>query len=239
MDKTWVISDIHGCLNTLRTLLETLVVPSKGDKLIFLGDYIDRGPHSKGVIDYVMGLQEQGFSVVALKGNHEEFMEKAWEEEKQLKSFLFFKDKNKSKEMWLRYGGLEAMQSFGTMNMNEIPEFYIDWIRQRPLYHETGDFFIVHAGLNFDIDDPMEDRSSMLWIRDYKIDPAKLNYRKLIHGHVPVSLDFIDLTINAGTYPFIDLDNGCYMTHKAGYGNLLALELTNLELKVQPNLDME
>lgn len=239
MNKIWVISDIHGCLKTLRLLIETLVVPSTGDKLIFLGDYIDRGPDSKGVIDFIMDLQTQSFSVVTLKGNHEEFMVKAWQEEKQLKSFLFFKGTNKSKENWLRYGGYEAMASFGTNSMNNIPEFYYDWINQCPLYHELDNFFIVHAGLNFDIDNPLEDKQSMLWIRDYQIDPAKINYRKLVHGHVPVSLDFIDLTINSGNYPFIDLDNGCYMSHKAGYGNLLALELNSMELKVQPNIDMD
>lgn len=239
MNKQWVISDIHGCIKTLRLLVENLVIPDKDDTLIFLGDYIDRGPDSKGVLDYVMGLQEQGFSVVALKGNHEDFLVKAYEEEQQLKSFLFFKKSNKSKEMWLRYGGLEAMRSFKTSNISEIPAFYIDWIKQRPLYHILDDFFIVHAGLNFDIEDPLQDTNAMIWVREYRIDPAKINNRRLIHGHVPVALDFIDLTLNAGTYPFIDLDNGCYMAHKAGFGNLLALELNTMELKVQPNLDLE
>ncbi len=238
MNKYWVISDIHGCLNTLRSLVETLVQPGKDDTLIFLGDYIDRGPDSKGVLDYVMDLQIQGFSVITLKGNHEEFLVKAYEEEKQLKSFLFFKSANKSKEQWLRYGGKEALQSFKTDNISDIPEFYIDWINQCPMYHEMKDYFIVHAGLNFDIDDPLEDTQAMTWIRDFRVDPAKINNRRLIHGHVPVSLDFIDLTLNSDSYPFIDLDNGCYMNNKAGYGNLLALELSSMELKVQPNIDM-
>lgn len=239
MNRQWVISDIHGCLNTLRSLVENHIIPTKDDTLIFLGDYIDRGPDSKGVLDYVMNLQIQGFSVVALKGNHEDFMVKAFEEEQQLKSFLFFKSTNKSKEMWMRFGGVEAMRSFNTTNLNEIPPFYIDWIKQRPYYYLLDDFFIVHAGLNFEIEDPLQDTNAMVWIREFKMDPAKINNRRLIHGHVPVSLDFIHLTINAGTYPFIDLDNGCYMAHKAGYGNLLALELNTMELKVQPNVDFD
>lgn len=239
MAKHWVISDIHGCVNTLKSLIENMVVPSKEDTLYFLGDYIDRGPDSKGVLDYVMYLQNNGFSVVALKGNHEEFMVKSYEEEQQLKSFLFFKQTNKSKEMWLRFGGHEALRSFKVNNVSEIPLRYIQWINELPLYHQLDKFFIVHAGLNFDIDDPLTDTSAMLWVREYRIDPSKISNRRLIHGHVPVSLDFIDLTINSGSYPFIDLDNGCYMANKAGYGNLLALELNSMELKVQPNIDLE
>ncbi len=239
MDKFWVISDIHGCLSTLRSLIETQIVPSKSDTLCFLGDYIDRGPESKGVMDYIMDLQMQHNKIIALKGNHEEFLVKAWEEEQNLRKFLFFKESNKSKESWLKYGGEEAMESFNASSMNQIPQFYIDWINQRPLYYEHEKFFIVHAGLNFQIEDPLEDKQAMLWIRDYIIDPAKINNKRLLHGHVPVSLDFIDLTINSDSYPFIDLDNGCYMAHKAGYGNLLALELESLQLKIQPNIDVD
>lgn len=239
MSKYWVISDIHGCYNTLRYLIENLIIPSKEDVLIFLGDYIDRGPSSKNVLDYVMGLEEQGFSIVALRGNHEEFMVKAYEAEKQLKSFWFYKETNKSFDMWTRYGGKEALQSFETGNILDIPPFYIDWIKQRPLYHQTDKYFIVHAGLNFELDDPLVDTQAMTWIREYKVIPEKIGFRRLIHGHVPVSLDFIDLTMNSDSYPFIDLDNGCYMVNRAGYGNLIALELNSLELKVQPNIDME
>lgn len=238
MNNVWVISDIHGCLETLRLLIETLVVPTKHDTLCFVGDYIDRGPDSKGVMDYVMDLQAQGFSVVALKGNHEDFMVKAFEEEKQLKSFLFFKRAGETKQLWMKHGGREALKSFKVGSVGEIPELYIDWIKQRPLYHELDKFFIVHAGLNFELDDPIEDEHAMLWIRDYRIDPSKICHRKLIHGHVPVSLDFIDLTINSGNYSFIDIDNGIYMNNKPGYGNLIALELNTMQFKVQPNVDM-
>lgn len=238
MGKIWVVSDIHGCLASLRSLIENLVVPSKDDTICFVGDYIDRGPDSKGVIDYVKSLEEQGFPIVALMGNHEEFLIHSFEEEQHRKGMLFFKSTNKSKEMWAKHGGLECLKSFKVSAIKDIPLQYIDWVSQRPLTYEVDHFLIVHAGLNFELDNPMEDERAMLWIRDYKIDPAKINYRKLIHGHVPVSLDFIDLTINSGNFPFIDIDNGCYMKDKTGYGNLLALELNSMKLHVQPNLDM-
>lgn len=60
MPKQWVIPDIHGCVRTLRALIEQLVIPAKEDTLYFLGDFVDRGPDSKGVLDYVMGLKESG-----------------------------------------------------------------------------------------------------------------------------------------------------------------------------------
>jgi serine/threonine protein phosphatase 1 len=78
----------------------------------------------------------------------------------------------------------------------------------------------------------------MLWIRDYEIDSSKVANKRIVHGHVPVSLEFIDLSIRNNNYKFIDLDNGCYMTKKDGFGNLVALELNSLEYKVQYNLDL-
>ncbi|MFH1119944.1 MAG: metallophosphoesterase family protein [Bacteroidota bacterium] len=239
MQKQWVIPDIHGCKRSLLSLIETQIMPSKEDKLFFLGDFVDRGPDSKGVLDYVMGLQEQGYSIIALKGNHEEFFVNSYDEEKEIKNFLFFKQANKSKTQWLKHGGTEAMQSFGTENLLDIPEHYIQWMRNLPNYYELDKFVLVHAGLNFEIPNPYEDTQTMLWVREFKVRSYKIGYRRVIHGHVPVSLDFIDLTIKSSGYPFIDLDNGCYMSDRSGFGNLLALELGSMDLKVQPNIDMD
>ena len=99
-------------------------------------------------------------------------------------------------------------------------------------------FILVHAGMNFNIEDPFDDKHSMLWIKEYKVDRVKAGFRKLIHGHVPVSLEFIDLLHTSNSFDFIDLDNGIYMPEKAGFGNLVALELTSMELKVQNNVDI-
>ena len=89
------------------------------------------------------------------------------------------------------------------------------------------------------IDNPFEDRHAMMWIKEFKVIPEKIGNRKVIHGHVPVSLDFIELLRTSLKFDFIDLDNGVYMPEKDGFGNLVALELTSMEMKVQPNLDME
>ena len=73
MKKQWVIPDLHGCSQTLQALITEQIRPSRSDVLYFLGDYIDRGPDSKGVIDYIITLQENEYEVKVLKGNHEDY----------------------------------------------------------------------------------------------------------------------------------------------------------------------
>jgi serine/threonine protein phosphatase 1 len=236
--RTWVIPDVHGCLITLRTLVEDLIVLRKDDEVIFLGDVIDRGPSSKGVIDYIINLSTSGIKTSVIKGNHEEYMAKVFRDE-QSKSGVrrMLGLKSVSYKDWMVYGGQETMRSFNAFNVAAIPEKYIEWIESLVFYLEWENFLIVHAGFNFEIDDIFSDTQSMMWIRDYKIDPEKLGNRKIIHGHVPVALDFINQSIISNSFKFIDLDNGVYLTNKPGFGNLLALELNTMELLVQPNLD--
>ncbi|MCF8369200.1 MAG: metallophosphoesterase [Bacteroidales bacterium] len=238
MREHWVIPDIHGCSKTLRSLIEDMIKPSKHDWLYFLGDYIDRGPDSKGVIDYLQYLQKEDYNLRLLMGNHEDYLVKSFEEELQLKSVLGFKQTNKKKKEWLFFGGKQTMESFKINDLKQFPQEYIEWMRNLEYYVELEQFILVHAGFNFKNGSPFTDTDSMLWIRDYDIDSAKISNKRIIHGHVPVSLEFIDLSINNKSYKFIDLDNGCYMTKREGFGNLVALELNTLEYKVQYNLDL-
>jgi len=236
--RTWVIPDVHGCLLTLRTLIEELIVLRKDDSLIFLGDIIDRGPASKGVIDYIIKLMHNGIKITVIRGNHEDYMATVYRDE-QAKSGLrkMFGLKSSSMKQWMLHGGEQTLQSFNAVNVLDIPEKYIKWIEFLPYYMKWKNFLIVHAGFNFEMDDIFSDTQSMMWIREYKIDAAKLGNRKIIHGHVPVTLDFIYQSINSNSFQFIDLDNGVYLNSKNGYGNLLALELNTMELLIQPSLD--
>ncbi len=238
MREHWVIPDIHGCANTLRALVEEMIQPSKHDWLYFLGDYIDRGPSSKEVIDYLMYLQKEDYNLRLLMGNHEDYLIKSYEAEQKLKSFFGVKQKNKKKKEWLFHGGKEAMQSFNINDLKKIPIEYINWMKDLEYYIELDNFFLVHAGFNFDSENPFEDKDSMLWVRDYEIDSDKIGNKKIIHGHVPVNLEFIDVSIKNKSYKFIDLDNGVYMPKREGYGNLVALELNSMEYKAQCNLDL-
>ncbi len=238
MTKKWVIPDIHGYSRTLQALIEDQIKPSRKDAIFFLGDYIDRGPDSKGVIDYIIGLKEDDYNITTLRGNHEDFLLRTYDNEDIQKNFLGITYRNKLKKEWFRYGGKETLKSFHVTDVHELPEKYINWIRQLEYYILLDSFLMVHAGLNFAIEDPFGDKHSMLWIKDFKVDMEKTGYRKIIHGHVPVSLDFIEVLRSGNGYDYIDLDNGIYMVNKERFGNLIALELTSMQLKVQPNVDI-
>ena len=234
--KRWVIPDIHGYAKTLKSLLMQ-IRPSKEDHLIFLGDYIDRGPDSKAVIDEIMRLQEEGYRITALLGNHEEFLLRNYNYAKE-NSGLFSKLKpNKMKKEWFEFGGKDTLKSFGLRNVNQIPLKYIDWFNKLEFYKEFKDYVIVHAGLNFNREDVFSDKQTMLWAKEFKIIPSKIGFRQLIHGHTPVDLEYIHHCIVKEKQEFLDLDNGVYMTKKMGFGNLLAFELNNRLLITQHNED--
>lgn len=234
--RTWVIPDVHGCLLTLRYVVENMIRFQKDDKLYILGDIIDRGPESKGVIDYIMGLEAAGYMVTTIRGNHEDYLLKVYEDESRKSLFPKF-GKGRMLKEWYKFGGEATMKSFGLSNISEMPEVYINWLNSLPLYAIWDKFLIVHAGFNFKNENIFSDEHAMMWIREYEIDPEKLDGRKIIHGHVPVDLEFLDTCLNSANFHFIALDNGVYMSNRPGFGNLTALELNSMELKIQPNLD--
>jgi serine/threonine protein phosphatase 1 len=239
MAKRWVIPDIHGHIKTLTSLVNDLIKPTRYDELYFLGDYVDRGPGSKGVIDFIRGLQQDGYNVTALKGNHEDFMVELYDAEKGSKSAWLYNFGNKKRKAWQDIGGKPTLTSFDVPHIRDVPADYIEWMRNLPHYAELEHFVLVHAGLNFRIENPYDDLRSMLWLREYDIIPAKIGGRRIIHGHVPVNMELITQTIRNKVYKFIDLDNGPYLTGNDGYGNLVALELESMEMVIQYNLDIK
>lgn len=233
MKKRWVIPDIHGCISTLKQLIETDIQLKKDDAVYFLGDYIDRGHDGKGVIDYIMSLQSSGHDVHYLIGNHEYYCMNAFEMDKH--RLLF---KSRIHREWERYGAKATLKSFGVKRPRDIDEKYIEWMKNGKYFIELDDFILVHAGMNFNIQNPFDDTMSMLWARDFKVDTSKTGGKKIIHGHVPVEHSLIQLFINSESYNFIALDNGVYYKDtKVGFGNLMALELNSMELIAQPNVD--
>lgn len=162
----------------------------------------------------------------------------AYEEAFVAKRRLFGKKYVVRKE-WFLHGGKDTLKSFGTKDVKKVPEKYIKWMKNLPLYVEVGEFIIVHAGLNFRIKNPFDDTHSMLWAKEFTVKPEKINNRVVLHGHTPVSHEFILETIENSKEGFIDLDNGVYMPFRNGFGNLMAFELNSRDLIVQPNIDQE
>jgi serine/threonine protein phosphatase 1 len=238
MPKRWVIPDIHGCVKTVSSLVNDLIKPMRSDELYFLGDYTDRGPDSKGVIDFIRSMQKSGYNVTALKGNHEDFMVELYDAEMKARNSWWHTFGNKKHKTWLEIGGKQTLTSFGVSHIREVPGEYIEWMRNLPHFVELDRFVLVHAGLNFRIENPYDDLRSMLWLREYEIKPDKIGGRRIIHGHVPVNMDLIMQSINNKIYKFIDLDNGPYLTGKDGFGNLVALELNGMEMVIQFNMDV-
>ena len=237
MRKRWVIPDIHGCVKTLQTLIEELIRPSRWDELYFLGDYIDRGPDSKGVIDYIMGLQKEKYNITALRGNHEEFVLELHDAEVNSRFAWFHRFADKKYRSWMDIGGRDTLRSFNISELRDIPTEYIDWMKNLDYFVKMDDVILVHAGLNFEIDDPFSDRETMLWTREYNIIPEKIGNRKIIHGHVPVNLELMDMAVKNQSLRYINLDNGPYIQGKSGFGNLVALELDSMETMIQDNRD--
>ncbi|MGJ8676330.1 MAG: metallophosphoesterase family protein [Akkermansiaceae bacterium] len=167
--RHFVIGDIHGCLTTLKTLIESLDVTNT-DTIITLGDYIDRGPDSKGVIDYLIELRRK-YRVINLKGNHEEMMEHARETPEDL-------------EFWLKYGGRKTLESFGVDNIKKISGKYWGFFVSCYQYHETGSHIFVHAGLKPDVILKRQHPNHLFWQR-IKDTPPHISGKTIICGHTP------------------------------------------------------
>lgn len=211
MARIFAVGDIHGCSNTFKRLLLDKIKIQKSDIIYCLGDYIDRGIDSKGVIDFILDLRAKGYTVYTLRGNHEQMM----------------LDAPLSKEKWnhwIKNGGTEALKSFNITSIDDLPAKYLDFLESTELYIETDDFIFVHAGLNFNIENPFSDKVSMLWTRDDYVDSAKINNKTIIHGHTPVSLAKIQNQSNKNN---INIDGGCVFKSNKEFGNLVALSITD------------
>jgi hypothetical protein len=139
MSRIFAIPDIHGRLDLLNKLMEKLYVEQKldlsVDKLIFLGDMVDRGSDSYGVIEFIKRLQEiRPDNVIALAGNHEWMM-----------IHYYIRGTNEDKELWEWNGGLQTIDSYQRAGFNKPSEDHLRWLAFLPLKHEEPGFFFSHA----------------------------------------------------------------------------------------------
>lgn len=164
---TYVIGDIHGCLQPLRRLLEK-IAPRPGDELVFIGDYIDRGPQSREVVEHLLGLP---YRCVFLLGNHE----------KMLLDFLAGEDEG----LYLANGGLATLESYGG-DVSNIPPAHLSFFRTlRPMYETVG-FLIVHAGIRPMV--PLEEQTvdDLVWIRQEFFEFIGQYAKPVVFGHTPL-----------------------------------------------------
>lgn len=137
MKRTLVIGDIHGCLAPLEHLWK-IIDPQREDRVIFIGDYIDRGPDSKGVIDFILNL-DPDLDITCLTGNHEE------------KFFLARIDHTELAHWLEAWGGGATLASYGPGGFDDVPDSHWDFLRQNVPYVETDTHIFVHANLEPDL----------------------------------------------------------------------------------------
>ena len=219
--RTLIIGDIHGCSLTFRKMVEEEMKLQSNDQLFLLGDYIDRGPDSKGVVDYILELRKKGFNVRTLRGNHEQL--------------LIESANNKMVQgMWLNNGGDTTLESFGIQSVTELDPEYQQFFLQTEFFVKSDDFILVHAGLNFKAEDPLLDKMSMMWLREYKDENNYMNGRILIHGHTPKKRVFIHS--QEFKSPF-NLDGGCVYKDISSMGSLFGLSFHERKLFEVPVVD--
>ncbi|SFJ14305.1 metallophosphoesterase family protein [Thermoflavimicrobium dichotomicum] len=206
MCRMLVISDIHGEASKFTELLKKAQYDPAQDQLILLGDYIDRGPDSKAVIEKVIQLTEEG--AIALKGNHEDYMIKVAEKDGSVV------------EKWLRNGGKQTLQSYGyavdeksseevvaLLQTGKIKE-HIDFLKNLPCYYEKDDYIFVHGGV--DPNTPLEstDPNVLMWIRD-EFHQGYKGEKTVVFGHTPTMKLHGCYDVYFGENRIIGIDGGC------------------------------
>ncbi len=193
--RLYAIGDVHGRLDLLERLL-SLIASDANDagasqaqpQLIFLGDYVDRGPDSRGVVERIIEEQSRAPGVVALKGNHEAAL------------LDFLADPGEG-AIWLEWGGRETLQSYGLADVDRrAPADLADEFRQRlpfehrsfyeglTLSHIAGDYFFAHAGVRPGVPLAEQSPSDLMWIREafHRAAASERPDKVVVHGHHPM-----------------------------------------------------
>ncbi|MEM1069380.1 MAG: metallophosphoesterase family protein [Planctomycetota bacterium] len=168
--RRFAIGDIHGCSKALRTLIEA-ICPTPEDEVIFLGDYIDRGPDSRDVVDQVIALREQ-CRVIALRGNHEIML-------------VAVALRGMDETVWLENGGKATVASYGG-SLNRIPAEHIKFFQGLHPYYETEDTIFVHAGYCHLLEMKEHDEATLYWKHlPFPLPLRHKSGKRVIVGHTP------------------------------------------------------
>src|SRR5579859_5495860 len=223
--RIYAVGDIHGRLDLLDELFALIdadlaLRPIGKPIFVFLGDYIDRGPHSRKTIDRLVERRETN-ECVFLKGNHEQIAINS------LKDPALF-------QKWMRLGGVETLVSYGITKFDwtdgkkivelqaafhrALPQTHFRFFRDQPTSFTCGDFFFAHAGVKPRIELPRQSESDLLWIRDEFLSCREDFGKTIVHGHTPT----LEIEVRPNR---INIDTGAFVT---GRLTCLVLEETTL-----------
>lgn len=176
MERIYAVGDIHGCYDKLMVLMDKIDIDFDTDILVFLGDYIDRGPSSFEVVEYLVALKKLFPKTVYLKGNHEEMLE----------NYLSGIDKM----TYLVNGGQQTLDSYLSRPRQPddplIPQEHLDFFNSLLLYYETESYIFVHAGLKNKVSLEEQNAEDLLWIRNKFIQTKHDFGKQIVFGHTPL-----------------------------------------------------
>lgn len=202
--SVFAIGDIHGCPDELEVLL-SVIAPTSGDTVVFLGDYVDRGPASRSLVDRLLRLPAEDFASVFLRGNHEDML------------LAYLGVSGRHGDVYLENGGGATLASYGippgtprAAVRRLFPDAHIDFFRACVLQHVAPPFLFVHAGIRPGIALAQQEEEDLLWIREeFFAQPHALPYT-VVFGHTPTREARVELPYRIG------LDTGLV------YGNKLS-----------------
>ena len=193
---THIIGDIHGCADLLDRLMDTLS-PSADDALVFLGDYIDRGPDTPGVVNRLIALKEEHARTVFLRGNHEAMLLNFIGKEDHGHGDAYHLTSNGGIQTLLQYGvPQERVMPFKDDNRppdrhitahftSFIPDTHVAFLEETRLMYATDEVLCVHAGIRPGV--PLEEQveEDVLWIRDPFLTRPHGRDETVVYGHTP------------------------------------------------------
>ena len=210
--RIYAVGDIHGRADLLSLALRGINTdcrrrPADRPITVFIGDYIDRGPDSRAVLDLLLRWREDN-EAVFIRGNHERFLPK------------FLAD-SRTLDAWRQNGGLETLLSYGlkpTINPDRheqvrladeladaLPRQHRDFLESLDLCFSCGEYLFVHAGIRPGVPIQEQTEDDLLWIREEFLAHEQPFERFVVHGHTPVKVP--DLRSNR-----INIDTGAFAT---------------------------
>lgn len=184
MGRLFAIGDVHGCLFQLEKLIMRAGINLKQDTIVFIGDYIDRGHESKGVVDFILELKKKSDRIICLLGNHERML-------------MDYLSGGIYAGIYLSNGGDATLRTYGATRGREgyevtLPEDHRDFYDSLLSLYETDQYLFVHAGFRPGISLAEQDPDDLIWIR-YEFIMSRYDFGKpVIFGHTPLDRVYID-----------------------------------------------